>query len=1072
MRTDQISEGQFVSLRGRTWLVEKSPQQRAELPACGLSCVDDDAQGEEIEVLLSTEVGGALLDEEAWSQLGARGGDDARAFAAYLRTIGWRTATAADRDLFQAPFRAGIRLDPYQLLPLRKALRLPRVNMLIADDVGLGKTVEAGLILRELLLRRRVDLAVVIAPAAMTLQWKDELAAKFGLSFDIIDRAYLEELRRRRGFGVNPWATGSRFILSQSLVSDESYVGGLRDLLEHFRARSLLILDEAHHAAPAGGGRYAIESQFTKDFRDLAGRFEHRIFLSATPHNGHANSFATLLELLDPQRFTRGMDIRPADLEPVMVRRLKGDLRRLGEAFPERVVEPIILTGLSIDTPELQLATMLAEYAVLREKRIGGLARVKAAQARLAFVGLQQRLLSSIPAFSRTLAKHVAGLDRLLEGGAPAVRGVTVKEREAAPVTSTDEAEELRLLDEEDDFAAETAATLGAEDAERAQLQVERDHATTMLAVAEGARGRPDARIRWLEHWIRDHLLEASRWTNRRLLLFTEYEDTRRFVERQLGSLLADVLDEDPNGDARIDSFTGVTSVERRESIKRAFNDPASPLRILICTDAAREGINLQSQCHDLVHIDLPWNPGRLEQRNGRIDRKLQPSSTVTCRYFLYEQRPEDVVLYALVRKTELIHRQLGSAGQVLEKRIADRLERQGIARGEVGVIAERIRDEEADERVRAAVRDLDDSEERRIARLKREGEELGRALERARARVGVDPDELMEVIGLALERGGAGWSDEETVSEVPVLGLNPDADAFARDPSWRPVFDELRARPMRRGERPAQWRAAEDAPVRRISFEPAILPDGRDAGGVVQVHLEHRLVRRLLSRFLSAGFQQGLARACVLNTGEAGPPRVILIGRLALYGEGAQRLHEELVTVTAEWRDRLAGGGLLRPLAESGEADARVLNQLFSNLSDAANADDATVERLTAGAPADVADLRAALEERADARATRAEAELRKRGEAEARSLEQLLREQIDRIRREQTKDDRQLTLHLDESEVRQRAADRRSWEKAVTRLDDELVREPERLRRSFEIKARRVEPVGIVYLWPETTR
>jgi superfamily II DNA or RNA helicase len=1070
MRTEQIKEGQFVSLRGRTWLVEKSPQPNAPLSACSLSCVDDDAQGEEIEVLPPTEVGGTLLDEEEWSQLGARGGDDARAFAAYLRTIGWSTATAADRDLFQAPFRAGIRLDPYQLLPLRKALRLPRVNMLIADDVGLGKTVEAGLILRELLLRRRVDLAVVIAPAAMTLQWKDELAAKFGLSFDIVDRAYLEELRRRRGFGVNPWATGSRFILSQSLVSDESYVGGLRDLLEDFRARSLLILDEAHHAAPAGGGRYAIESQFTKDLRDLAGRFEHRIFLSATPHNGHANSFATLLELLDPQRFTRGMDIRPADLEPVMVRRLKGDLRRLGEAFPERVVEPIRLSGLPVDQPELQLATMLAEYAALREKRIGGLARVKAAQARLAFVGLQQRLLSSIPAFARTLTKHVVGLDRLLEGAAPALRPVTPKEREAAPITSMDEAEELRLLDEEDDLAAETAATLGAEDAERAQLQAERDHAAAMLTLAEVTRGRPDARILWLEQWIRDHLLERGRWANRRLLLFTEYEDTRRYVERQLGSLLADVLDEEPDGDARIDSFTGVTSAERRESIKRAFNDAASPLRILICTDAAREGINLQSQCHDLVHIDLPWNPGRLEQRNGRIDRKLQPSPTVTCRYFLYEQRPEDVVLDALVRKTELIHQQLGSAGQVLEKRIADRLERQGIARGDVAVIAERIRDEEANERVRAAVRDLDDTEERRIARLKREGEELGRALERARARVGVNPGELMEVIGLALERGGAGWSAEETVGAVPVLALNPDSDAFARDPTWRPVFDELRSRPMRRGERPAQWRAAEDAPVRRISFEPAILPDGRDAGGVVQVHLEHRLVRRLLSRFLSAGFQQGLARACVLKTREAGPPRVILIGRLALYGEGAQRLHEELVTVTAEWRDRSRGPGSLRPLAESGEADARVLDQLFANLSDAANAVDAIVDRLTAGAPVDVTDLRPALEERAHARATRAETELRKRGEAEARSLEQLLQEQIDRIRREQTKDDGQLTLHLDESEARQRAADRRSWERAVTRLDDELVREPERLRRSFNIKAKRIEPVGIVYLWPET--
>ena len=116
---------------------------------------------------------------------------------------------------------------------------------------------------------------------------------------------------------------------------------GLRDSLGDFRPRALLILDEAHHAAPASGARYAIDSQITRAVRDLAGRFEHRLFLSATPHNGHSNSFSALLEMLDPQRFTRGVEIRPKELEPVMVRRLKEDLRRIGESFPERVVEAV-----------------------------------------------------------------------------------------------------------------------------------------------------------------------------------------------------------------------------------------------------------------------------------------------------------------------------------------------------------------------------------------------------------------------------------------------------------------------------------------------------------------------------------------------------------------------------------------------------------------------------------------------------------------------------------------------------------------------------------------------------------
>lgn len=200
--------------------------------------------------------------------------------------------------------------------------------------MGLGKTVEAGLVLREMPLRRRVDYTVVLAPAAMTGQWRDELQSKFGLAFDIIDARHLEALRRRRGYGANPWGSGSRFILSHRLLGDEAYVAPLRDVLEDFRARSLLILDEAHHAAPSGGGRYAIESQFTRSLRDLSDRFEHRLFLSATPHNGHPNSFATLLELLDPQRFTRGVALRPADLEPVMVRRLKATCAHSANASP------------------------------------------------------------------------------------------------------------------------------------------------------------------------------------------------------------------------------------------------------------------------------------------------------------------------------------------------------------------------------------------------------------------------------------------------------------------------------------------------------------------------------------------------------------------------------------------------------------------------------------------------------------------------------------------------------------------------------------------------------------------
>jgi ERCC4-related helicase len=1061
MPAPQPRVGQFVSLRGRLWLVEGEPQATYE--GHRLACVDDDASGEDARVLWGAEIDATLRDEEAWAALGTRGGDDPRAFSAYLRTVKWRTATAADRDLFQAPFRAGIRLDPYQLLPLRKALRLPRVNLLIADDVGLGKTVEAGLIVRELLLRRRIDFICVFAPAAMTMQWREELQSKFGLAFDIVDRRHLDELRRRRGYGANPWATGSRFILSYRLLGEESYVAGLRDLLGDFRARSLLILDEAHHAAPSGGGRYAIESQFTRSLRDLADRFEHRLFLSATPHNGHANSFATLLELLDPQRFTRGVAVRPADLEPVMVRRLKADLRALGERFPERRVEPVVIDHLPADAPELRLAAMLADYRGLREARIDGLSQGRAAQARLAFVGLQQRLLSSIPAFTSTLRVHLATLDRRIAG--EAVRGVATAE-EAEPLRAEDEAAALDRLDAAEAAAASAAARDGVADAGAAQLVAERAQAAAMLAVAEAARHRPDARVRWLVDWCRSTLLDAQGgWRDRRLIAFTEFEDTRRWLQRQLSVL----LDADDQHEARrIDAFTGVTSIERREEIKRAFNDSAHPLRILLCTDAAREGINLQAQCHDLIHFDLPWNPARLEQRNGRIDRKLQPSGHVTCRYFVHAQRPEDIVLDALVRKTELIRQQLGSAGQVLGERIADRLSARGIGRAEATALAARIRDEAADARVRAAVEGLGDGDVR-LDRLRREQADLAEALAAARARVGVAPDELESVVGLALDRGSsgeAGWRPSARVGETPVFALDERAPVFAADPSWQPLFDELRARGPRSGERPGQWRASPDAAVRRISFAPAILPDGRDAGDVVQLHLEHRLVRRLVGRFLSAGFRQGLDRACAIEAAVA-RPRVVLVGRLALFGEGAARLHEEVLSIAADWRER-EGPGLLRPLAEGREAEARVLDELIGALREARPPAPEVVARLTATAAADVADLRPALEARAALRTERVSAELDRRAEVEAAGIERLLADRIARLRRERGSDDAQLSLALDEAEARQRAADRRSWERTETRLVEELEREPERLREGFRVRATRLEPIGLVYLWP----
>ena len=696
--------GELVQVRSRRWLVEEVVEPRApgESPVVRLACADDDAQGQSLSVFWDYELDRHILTDEGWTDLAARGFDSPRRFAAFLHTLRWHCVTATDPSLFQAPFRAGIRIDAYQMEPLRKALRLPRVNLFIADDTGLGKTIEAGLIARELLLRRKANTIVVAAPPSVLEQWKGELEDRFGLLFEILDRAYLSRMRRERGFGVNPWRTHSRFLVSHNLLIDPSYADPLREWLGPMLPGSLLILDEAHHAAPASGGHYGIETKFTRAIRDLAGRFEHRLFLSATPHNGHSNSFSTLLELLDPYRFTRGVKVRGKSArDDVMVRRLKDDIREVRGGFPRRNVEPVVIDDLPPDAPELVLSSLLDEYRTTRERRHESASNKARAAAGLLVVGLQQRLLSSIEAFARSLEVHRKTIERQWEkaGGkveaeptGPPEVGAREAERFVSPPDADDErgewtdeeseAEESRQI-EALTAAAEAdreraAAAASAPDAESTLWANEQRLLDRMQAIADSSRHLLDAKTRRLIDWIREHQCpelppfgqapagDPPVWNLRRVLIFTE---NREGTKRYLKNILEQAIEDTDRADERIEVIDGLTSGARRKAIQRRFNaDPAKdPLRILIATDAAREGLNFQAHCADLFHFDLPWNPGRIEQRNGRIDRKLQPAADVNCHYFVLPQRVEDRVLEVLVRKTETIKRELGSLSKVID---------------------------------------------------------------------------------------------------------------------------------------------------------------------------------------------------------------------------------------------------------------------------------------------------------------------------------------------------------------------------------------------------------------------
>ena len=1082
--------GEMVQVRSRRWLVEEVVPSEApgESPIVGLACADDDAQGQHLDVFWDYEIDRRILKEEHWHDLGARGFDAPRQFAAFLHTLQWNCITATDPTLFQAPFRAGIKIDAYQMEPLRKALRLPRVNLFIADDTGLGKTIEAGLIARELLLRKKAKTIVVAAPPSVLEQWKTELEARFGLLFEILDRAYLTRIRRERGFGVNPWRTHSRFLVSHNLLIDSVYADPMREWLGQMLPGSLLILDEAHHAAPASGGHYGIETKFTRAVRDLAGRFEHRLFLSATPHNGHSNSFSTLLELLDPYRFTRGVKVRGRKaLEDVMVRRLKEDIRTVQGGFPKRHVVRLAIEGLPEDAPELVLSRLLDEYRTGREKRFASTTRRAQAAAGLLIVGLQQRLLSSIEAFARSLKVHRATVERQWAKGraADAAREDDTDAKLFATAPDADD-ERGELLPEEQE-AEETVqietltATAEAASPRDATAEALWRHEQALLdqmqAVAEKTRHLPDAKTRRLIDWIRENLCpdlppfgqqrkgEPSLWNNRRVLIFTENrEGTKRFLK----NILEQAIEGTDRSYERIEVIDGLTRGARRKEIQRRFNtDPSKdPLRILLATDAAREGLNFQAHCTDLFHFDLPWNPGRIEQRNGRIDRKLQPASEVRCHYFVLPQRVEDRVLEVLVKKTQTISKELGSLSKVIDDDIERRL-RQGIRHGDVERLAREIEQADIDaERKRITEDELDAARDRQED-LKKQIERCRGLLEKSRAWTGFEAAPFRDALCCSLEILGTDPLTEATDEDGRHVWTFPPLDRRAgTDPSWAATLDTLRA-PRMENQKLADWRR--EAPIRPVVFEDA----GVLTEDTVHLHLEQRVVQRLLARFRSQGFiHHDLSRACLAQAADS-IPRVILLGRLSLYGQGAERLHEELVPVTARWVEPSQRKGRLGAYAR--EAEAKTLDLLERSLGDSGGhmPGEAIQRKLLDAAPSDIDEFLPQLKPRAEELAALAVEKLRTRGERESKDLREILERQRERVREELAKhegDFEQFTLGFDAEAKRQLESDMRSWRSRLEQFDRDLEQEPARIREFYEVRARRIEPVGLVYLWPET--
>jgi len=345
--------------------------------------------------------------------------------------------------------------------------------------------------------------------------------------------------------------------------------------------------------------------------------------------------------------------------------------------------------------------------------------------------------------------------------------------------------------------------------------------------------------------------------------------------------------------------------------------------------------------------------------------------------------------------------------------------------------------------------------------------------LQRSREWIGLDDRHFRDALSVSLETLGAGGlapldpaaaaaDSERARFAIPRLHERKGAD-----PTWAATLDTLRA-PRRPGQSPAEWRRT--APIRPVVFRD---PGSLD-GEVVHLHLEHRVVRRLLGRFLSMGFRDDdLRRACVLRT-ESTEPMAVLLGRLSLFGPGGARLHDEVLAGAARWLPpEERGRAALRPLGERDKDD--VLRHVEDALARPRLMDspEPLQRRLRAHAALDVRELTPHLERRADTLAARAARDLDRRAAAEAQAMADILAAQRERIRQRQRDLDQastqlRLDLDLDPDERRQLDADRRHWAARLESIAEELATEPERVRQSYVVKATRVEPVGLVYLWP----
>ena len=620
MSAQAFEIGSLVQARGREWVVQPgSTDELVIVRPLGGGIDDTAAILPGIEPIELASFALPVPDDL---------GDDrsARLLRDALR-IGFRSSGGPFRCL------AGIAVSPrpYQLVPLLLALRQETVRLLIADDVGIGKTIEASLIAAELLATGAAKRMAVLCPPSLAEQWQEELLQKFGLESELVLPGTVRRLERGLAQDESIFERFPVTVVSTDFIKAEHR---RNDFLR--AAPDLIIIDEAHTVASDDSGKgNAGRTQRYRLVRALAeDPSRHLILVTATPHSGNETAFRNLIGLCDPQlsKVDLGTDSGRLLLSEHMIQRRRGDIRHYLGAdtkFPE-----------DRETKEVSYRLSPEHRALFDDV----LAYVRGRVQDSSGTKLQQRV------------RWWSALSLLRSAASsPAAAAATLSTR-AASVEAHDEARAdalgaAQVLDQVEDDALDAAdSTPGAliEDDASASSEQRTLRAMRRRALELAANTESDAKLALVTAEVKKLLKSGFS-----PILFCRFIPTAHYVAEHLRTALKDVP---------IDVVTGeLPSDERAERVANLQERAADKPKVLVATDCLSEGVNLQDAFQAVVHVDLAWAPSRHEQREGRVDRFGQPSPTVKALLVYGEDNGIDgIVLDVLLRKHEKIRRDLG----------------------------------------------------------------------------------------------------------------------------------------------------------------------------------------------------------------------------------------------------------------------------------------------------------------------------------------------------------------------------------------------------------------------------